>query len=96
MGQGVRRESDTIAADKTQGCEQSNSQFASFQDHSVPRSPLDELVQEGARRMLQAAIDAEVDEFLALHSTRVDSQGRRQLVRNGHLPSREILSGAGT
>jgi len=45
--------------------------------------------------MSQAAIDAEVDDFLALHSTRVDSQGRRQVVRNGHLPSREILSGAG-
>ena len=86
---------NTIAADKTQGCQQNDSPLATFQDNSVPRSPLDELVQEGARRMLQAAIDAEVDEFLALHSTRVDSQGRRQVVRNGNLPSREILSGAG-
>ena len=86
---------DTIAADKRQGCQQNDSPLATFQDNSVPRSPLDELVQEGARRMLQAAIDAEVDEFLALHSTRVDSQGRRQVVRNGNLPSREILSGAG-
>ena len=86
---------NTIAADKTQGCEQSNFPLASFQENSVPRSPLNELVQEGARRMLQAAIDAEVDDFLALHSTRVDSQGRRQVVRNGNLPSREILSGVG-
>ena len=86
---------NTIAADKTQGCQQNDSPLATFQDNSVPRSPLDELVQEGARRMLQAAIDAEVDEFLALYSTRVDSQGRRQVVRNGNLPSREILSGAG-
>ena len=86
---------NTIAADKIQGCEQSHFPLASFQENSVPHSPLNELVQEGARRMLQAAIDAEVEEFLALHSTRVDSQGRRQVVRNGNLPSREILSGAG-
>ena len=87
---------NTIVADKTQGCQQSHSLLASFQNNSVPRSPLDELVQDGAGRMLQAAIDAEVDEFLALHSTRLDSHGRRQVVRNGNLPSREILTGTGS
>ena len=86
---------NTIAAGKTQGCQQSNSRFASFQGNSVPHSQLVELVQEGARRVLQAAIDTEVDEFLAPHSTRVDSQNRRQVVRNGHLPSCEILCGVG-
>ena len=59
------------------------------------RSPLDELIREGARRMLQAAIDAEVDDFLAKHSGRRDEQGRRLVVRNGSLPEREILTGAG-
>ena len=59
------------------------------------RSPLDEIVREGARRMLQTAIDAEVDEFIAAHSNRCDEQGRRQVVRDGHLPAREILTGAG-
>ena len=59
------------------------------------RSPLDELIREGARRMLQAAIDAEVDDFLAEHSGRRDEQGRRLVVRNGSLPEREILTGAG-
>ena len=34
------------------------------------RSPLDEIVREGARRMLQAAIDVEVDDFIASHSDR--------------------------
>lgn len=66
-----------------------------FRANFDSRSPLDELVREGARRMLQAAIDAEVDDFIAAHSNRVDEQGRRQVVRNGHLPSREILTGAG-
>ena len=45
--------------------------------------------------MLQAAIDAEVDDFLAKHSGRRDEQGRRLVVRNGSLPEREILTGAG-
>jgi putative transposase len=59
------------------------------------RSPLDELVREGARGMLQAALESEVQTFLEEHSTRVDEQGRRLVVRNGHLPSREIVTGAG-
>ena len=59
------------------------------------RSPLDEIVREGARQMLQAAIDAEVDEFLAQHAPRRDEQGKRLVVRNGHLPSRNLLTGAG-
>lgn len=66
-----------------------------FRANFESRSPLDEIVREGARRMLQAAIDTEVEDFLAIHSHRVDGQGRRYVVRNGHLPSREILTGAG-
>lgn len=59
------------------------------------RSVLDELVQQGARKMLQAALEAEVEQFLAEHAQRRDDEGRRLVVRNGHLPARELLSGAG-
>jgi transposase-like protein len=59
------------------------------------RLTLDELVREGARRMLQSALEAEVDAFLERHEPRRDEQGRRLVVRNGHLPEREILTGAG-
>jgi putative transposase len=59
------------------------------------RSPLDEIVREGARKMLQAAIDTEVDAFIETHQDRRDEQGRRLVVRNGSLPAREILTGAG-
>jgi transposase-like protein len=58
-------------------------------------SPLDELVRHGAQQMLQSAIEMEVDDFLAQHAQRRDTAGRRQVVRNGYLPSREILTGAG-
>ena len=45
--------------------------------------------------MLQAALENEVQMFLSEHATRVDDQGRRFVVRNGSLPSRQILTGAG-
>ncbi len=45
--------------------------------------------------MLQQAIDAEVEEFLVRHADRRDAHGQRLVVRNGHLPAREILTGAG-
>lgn len=67
----------------------------SFRAQFDQKSPLDELVREGARRMLQSAIDAEVDAFIALHDHRRDERGRRLVVRNGSLPEREILTGAG-
>src|SRR5262245_5339418 len=58
-------------------------------------SPLDELVRQGARTMLQSAIEAEVDEFLVVHAERRDARGNRLVVRNGYQPAREILTGAG-
>jgi len=59
------------------------------------RSLLDELVRQGARQMLQAALEAEVDEFLERHDPVRDSRMRRQVIRNGYLPERTILTGAG-
>ena len=72
-----------------------DAEVVQFRENFDGRSPLDQLVREGARKMLQAAIDAEVDEFIAQHAGRTDEQGRRLVVRNGTLPEREILTGAG-
>lgn len=66
-----------------------------FRKQFDQKSPLDEIVRLGAQRMLQTAIESEVCEFLAEHSNRRDSNGNRQVIRNGHLPQREVLSGAG-
>ena len=46
--------------------------------------------------MLQAAIEVEVDDFLAQHAERRDNSGRRLVVRNGYLPPRELFTGAGS
>ena len=56
---------------------------------------MDELVRAGAQRMLQAAIEAEVAAFVEEHQGLVDEEGRRRVVRNGYLPERTLLTGAG-
>jgi putative transposase len=63
---------------------------------SEPCVTLDEIVRDGAQKMLQAALESEIDAFLEQQSGAVDEEGRRQVVRNGYLPEREILTGAGT
>jgi putative transposase len=59
------------------------------------RLDLDELAREGARRMLAAALVAEVDDYLAAHASERDERGRRLVVRNGHAHKREVTTGAG-
>src|ERR671912_2282505 len=56
---------------------------------------LDELVREGARRMLAAALEAEVDAYLAAHAAERDEGGRRLVVRNGHAQERQVTTVAG-
>jgi putative transposase len=59
------------------------------------RLDLDELAREGARRMLAAALETEVDAYLAEHADQGDGHGRRLVVRNGHARQREVLTAAG-
>ena len=54
-----------------------------FRSQFDQTSPLDELVRTGAERMLQTAIEAEVQEFIAVHGDRRDAGGNRLVVRNG-------------
>jgi transposase-like protein len=56
---------------------------------------IDEIVRDGARRMLAAALEAEVAAYLAAHASEVDEQGRRLVVRNGHAKPRQVLTSAG-
>ena len=56
---------------------------------------LDGLAGEGARRMLAAALEAEVDAYLAAFAAERDERGRRLVVRNGHARQREVATVAG-
>ncbi len=58
-------------------------------------SVLEEVIREGARRLLQAAIEDEVAEYIACFQNIKDEQGKRMVVRNGFLPERSILTGIG-
>jgi len=59
----------------------------------APDDVLERLVREGARKMLQDALEAEVDEFLGRRRyQRTDAQ---RGYRNGHLPERTIGVGMG-
>jgi len=56
---------------------------------------LDEIVREGARRMLAAALEAEAAEYIAALAGERDERGRRLVVRNGHARSRQVTTVAG-
>ena len=47
-------------------------------------SLIDEIVREGARRILAEALLAEVDAYIARFAGERDENGRRLMVRNGH------------
>jgi putative transposase len=56
---------------------------------------IERIAREGARKLLQAALEAEVDEHLQLYENLHDTDGFRTVVRNGHAPRRLILTGVG-
>ena len=56
---------------------------------------IDEIVRDGARRMLAAALEAEVAAYIAAHVSELDDGGRRLVVCNGHAQPRQVLTAAG-
>jgi hypothetical protein len=58
-------------------------------------SLIDNLVREGARRMLAQALQAEVDDYIARFVHERDENGRRLVVRNGSHQPRTVLTSAG-
>jgi transposase-like protein len=58
-------------------------------------SLIDEIVREGARRMLAEALQAEVDAYIARFAVERGGDGRRLVVRNGCHQNREVLTSAG-
>jgi len=57
--------------------------------------PLTEVLRNGARALLAQAVEAEVAEALAAHAHLTTDDGRRRLVRHGHMPERAIQTGIG-
>jgi len=60
-----------------------------------PGDVLEQLARRGARQMLAQAMEAEVEEFVEKHRRMIEGEGRRLVVRNGHLPQRDLVTGIG-
>ncbi|MFH9970050.1 IS256 family transposase [Streptomyces mirabilis] len=58
-------------------------------------SLIDEIVREGARRMLAAALEDEVNTYIAELADQRDETGRRLVVRNGYHQPRSVTTAAG-
>jgi transposase-like protein len=56
---------------------------------------MDEVVRAGAQKMLMAALEAEVEEYIEAHQHIRDGEGKQAVVRNGYMPHRDILTGVG-
>ena len=57
--------------------------------------PLSELFREGARELIQKAVEAELAEYLQSFGSRRLEDGRSAVIRNGHHPERQIQTGIG-
>jgi Transposase, Mutator family len=64
-------------------------------DAGVGRSLLDEIVRDGARQMLAAALQSEVATYIDQFADQVDENGYRLVVRNGYHRERGVLTAAG-
>jgi len=60
-----------------------------------PSDALTEVLRRGARQMLAEAIEAEVADYLEYHEHLLDEVGHRVVVRNGHLPARQLQTPLG-
>ncbi len=57
--------------------------------------PLTDLLRDGARQLIRQALEAELAALLERHAAGKLDDGRARLVRHGHLPEREVLTGIG-
>jgi putative transposase len=56
---------------------------------------LTDVLRTGARALLAQAVEAEVADFLGTHADLKTEDGHRRVVRHGHLPEREVMTGIG-
>ena len=57
--------------------------------------PITDILRQGARRLISAALEAEIQTFLKQYEEMTDDKGAQRIVRNGYLPEREVQTGIG-
>ena len=73
----------------------SESNVIKFTQPGAFTDSLTAILRSGARALLTQAVEAEVAEFLAKHTDLKTETGQQRVVRHGHLPEREIMTGIG-
>jgi putative transposase len=68
----------------------------SAEENRESQTELDELLRQGALRMLRQALEAEVESYLARHRDARDDDGHALVVRNGKGAPRQVVTGTGT
>ncbi len=71
----------------------SKSTVIKLSDPDLFTDSLTELLRTGARQLIEQAVEAELSEFMKQYADQVLGNGRSAIVRNGHLPEREIQTG---
>ena len=66
-----------------------------FTGRDTVSDPLTALLRNGARKLLQTAVEAELETFLAGFADSRTPDGRAAVVRNGHHPERAVQTGIG-
>ena len=66
-----------------------------FAGREAISDPLSALLISGARQLINQAVEAELEELLSQYSDRRTEDGHAVVVRNGHLPERELQTGLG-
>jgi len=61
----------------------------------ISNDPLTEILRVGARDLIQQAVEAELSNLLQHHADDKTPTGHARLVRHGHLPERQIMTGVG-
>lgn len=62
---------------------------------NLVKLPLDEILRQGAQKLLTQAVEAEVSLFVERYQYIMDEENRRMIVKNGHHEARKIITGAG-
>jgi putative transposase len=84
------------AGERTRSMDKGTQVTDAGQQNIGVNSALEEVLRQGAREMLLRAIENEVAEYVDRHEELRDENGHRLVVRNGHSPERDILTGIGT
>src|SRR6056297_1068153 len=77
-------------------CHMSETTITQLPDPSgFSSDPFTEVLRNGARDLIEQAIHAELATLMAAFSNETLEDGRARLVRHGHLPEREVMTGIG-